>query len=76
MDCIICTLFINQLLSKPIQPAVGVKDSIPNKTVGMKKPETSNSGKFCNTHLTLAATLLADTLPSSHQGSPFWKEGH
>ena len=75
VDCIICTLFINQLVSKPIQPAVRVKDSVPNKTVGMKKPQTSNSGKFCNTHLTLAAALLADALPSSHQGSPFWKEG-
>ncbi|XP_061291663.1 ankyrin repeat domain-containing protein 26-like isoform X3 [Bos javanicus] len=26
-----------------VKPAVGVKDSVPNKTVGMKKPETSNS---------------------------------
>lgn len=35
MDCIKCTLFINPTF-KPIQPAVLVKDSVPNKTVGMK----------------------------------------
>ena len=55
---------------------MGVEDSVPNKTVGTKDPQTSNSGKFCDTHLTLAPALQADTLPLSHQGSPFWKEGH
>ena len=76
MDCIICTLFINQLVCKPIQPAVRVEDSVPNKTVGTKDPQTSNSGKFRDTHLTLAPALQADALPLSHQGSPFWEEGH
>lgn len=52
MDCIKCTLFINELISKPIQPAVLVKDSVPNKIVGIKDLQTSASGKFCNTHVT------------------------
>ena len=49
---------INQLVSKPIQPAVLVKDSVPNKTVGMKDLQTSTSGKFCNTHVTLKRGTL------------------
>ena len=67
MDCIIGTLFINQLVSKPIQQAVGMKDSVSNKAVRMKDAQTSNSGKFCNTHLTLAPALQADALPKSLQ---------
>ena len=58
MDCINGTLFINQLVSKPIQPAVLVRDSTPNKTVGMKDLQTSTSGKFCNTHVTLKRGTL------------------
>ena len=58
MDSIKGTLFINQLVSKPIQPAVLVKDSVPNKTVGMKDLQTSTSGKFCNTHVTLKRGTL------------------
>ena len=51
MDSIKGTLFSNQLVSKPIQPAVLVKDSVPSKIVGMKDLQTSTSGKFCNTHV-------------------------
>ena len=58
MDSIKGTLFINQLVSKPIQPAVLVKDSVPSKTVGMKDLQTSSSGKFCNTHVTLKRGTL------------------
>ena len=58
MDSIKGTLFINQLVSKPIQPAVLVKDSVPSKTVGMKDLQTSTSGKFCNTHVTLKRGTL------------------
>uniref|UniRef100_A0A8D1AX14 Ankyrin repeat domain-containing protein 26 n=1 Tax=Sus scrofa TaxID=9823 RepID=A0A8D1AX14_PIG len=42
-NCIKCTLIINQLISKPIQPAVGVKESVPNKTLGMKDLQKSRS---------------------------------
>ena len=59
MDCIICTLFTNELVSKPIQPAVLVKDSVPSKTVGMMDLQTSSSGKFCNTQLTLERGTLS-----------------
>ena len=58
MDSIKGTLFINQLVSKPIQPAVLVKDSVPSKIVGMKDLQTSTSGKFCNTHVTLKRGTL------------------
>lgn len=57
-DCIKCTLFINQLVSKPIQPAVGVKDSVPNKAVGMKDLQTARSGKFCSANFTLERGTL------------------
>ena len=58
MDSIKGTLFINQLVSKPIQPAVLVKDSVPSTTVGMKDCQTSTSGKFCNIHITLKRGTL------------------
>ena len=58
MDCIKGTLFINQLVSKPIQPAVLVREPIPNKTVGVKDLQTFTSGKFCNTHVTLKRGTL------------------
>ena len=64
MDSIKGTLFINQLVSKPIQPAVLVKDSVPSKTVGMKDLQTSSSGKFCNTHFEKRDTEVFEMLSS------------
>ena len=58
MDSIKGTLFSNQLVSKPIQPAVLVKDSVPSKIVGMKDLQTSGSGKFFSTQLTLERGTL------------------
>lgn len=51
-------LVINHLISKPIQPAAKVEDSVPNKTVGVKAILTSKSGKFCNTGLALKRSTL------------------
>lgn len=48
-----CTLFINHLVSKPIQPTRVVTDPVPNKAEGMKDVQTSRSGEFCNSYLTL-----------------------
>ena len=42
----------------PIQPAVRMKDSVPNKTVRMKNFQTSSSGKFCSAQLTLERGTL------------------
>ena len=71
MDSIKGTLFINQLVSKPIQPAVLVKDSVPSKTVGMKDLQTSSSGKFCNTHFEKRDTEVFEML-SLHTANFFF----
>ena len=71
MDSIKGTLFINQLVSKPIQPAVLVKDSVPSKTVRMKDLQTSSSGKFCNTHFEKRDTEVFEML-SLHTANFFF----
>ena len=51
-------LVIN-LFPNPIQPAVRMKESVANETVRMKDLQTSSSGKFCSTQLTLERGTLS-----------------
>ena len=53
-----CTLCRNHIVLIPIQPTVEVEDSFSDKTVGMKDIQTSRSGKFYNTNLTVERSTL------------------
>ena len=52
------TLCFNHIDSILIQPTVEVEDSIPNKPGEMEEKQTSKSGKFYNTNLTLVRSKL------------------
>lgn len=52
------TSCLNHIVSIPIQRTVEVKDSVPNKTVEVKEKQTSKSGKFYHTNLTVERSTL------------------
>lgn len=57
-DCIKCTLCLNHIVSIPIQPIIEVKASVRNKTIEIKKKDTSKSGKLYNTNLMVEGSTV------------------